>query len=90
MWGLARLGHIPRVTWMERWLMCAERVIDEFDAEGLSQVWKECGSELWGEIDIKASFLYTSHQVVWALGAMRYVPDKAWLRSLIGQVGRWW
>ena len=23
--------------------MCAERVIDEFDAEGLSQVWKDGG-----------------------------------------------
>ena len=34
-WGLARLGHVPRATWMERWLMCSERVIGEFTIEGL-------------------------------------------------------
>ena len=61
LWGWAKLGHVPRGVWMERWLMASERIIGEFDIEGLCHV-------------------------VWALGAMRFVPEKTWLRSYIGQV----
>ena len=48
---------------MVRFLICCDRAMKDFDAEGLGNLG-------------------------WALGALRYVPDKMWLRSYVGQVRR--
>eukprot|EP00798_Chlamydomonas_sp_ICE-L_P032134 gene32134-16659_t len=100
-WGLACLGASIQDTWMSRFLLCSDRVINEFDATGLGHLGWALGTmgfvpdKIWlrsyvGQVNarVKNFFAVQLVHVFEGLLGMGYKPREEICFALLGQARR--